>query len=174
MEQKTRDEQIFQYVKPVFDAYEYYRHQYLLSQLQDELKRDSAGLSSLSQLGSSDLEDRFRRLEISLDQKTKQIESQQALLNDLQAQLSAKETEVKDLTSRLSLSTSQSAQLQLQVNSTHKLLEEKMSAIVRLNDELRAIENIDKMELVEKIDRSQEASTAADSVESFLKQMIPK
>ena len=174
MEQQTRDEQIFHYVKPVFDAYEYYRNQYLLSQLQDELKRDSAGSSSLSQPGSSDLEDRFRRLEISLDQKTKQIESQQALLNDLQSQLSSKETEIKDLTLRLSLATSQSAQLQLQVNSTHKLLEEKMSEIVRLNDELRAIENIDKMELVEKIDRSEEASTAADPAESSLGQMIPK
>ena len=171
MKQQSRQEEIFLHVKPVFDAYEYYKNQYLLTQLRDELRPSRSSPTSSK---SEPDDERARRMEIALEQKSKQIDSQQALLTDLQAQLSVKENEVKELNAKVSLVTAQSAQLQLQLNSTHKLLEEKLTEIIRLNDELRAAENVNKMELVEKIDRSEEASTVADCSDSSLVQNVPK
>lgn len=79
------------------------------------------------------------KLESALRQKSRQIESQQALLSDLQSQLSLKESEVVDLATRLSMSVAEQAQLQLQLQSTHNLLEAKQLEIVRLTEDIRAL-----------------------------------
>ena len=150
-EQEQRQVEISEYVKPAYEAYEYYKHLYLMSRLQKEVKNDVP----------ENVSEYSKGLESSLNQKVRQIESQQSLLNDLQSQLTLKESQVKELTSRVSLVTSQSTQLQLQLDSTHKLLEEKLLEIVKLKEELRAADDVNKMELIERIDRSEAASTSA-------------
>jgi WD40 repeat protein len=89
------------------------------------------------------------RLESALLQKSRQIESQQSLLSDLQAQLSLKESEVRDLNKRLATSISQHTQLRSQLEATHALLQEKELEIVRLRTEIRAMEDMGKMEIIE-------------------------
>jgi predicted nucleic acid-binding Zn-ribbon protein len=98
--------------------------------------------------------ERTQKLESTIQLKSKQIESQQALLNDLQSQLSSKEKEVRDLNSRLTTSVNQATQLRSQLEATHKLMQEKEMEVIRLRNEIRAIENADKIELVETLNRS--------------------
>ena len=89
-------------------------------------------------------------INVALEQKNKQIESQQALLNDLQAQLSAKERENRDLSSRLATSIAQALQLGTQLESTHKKLELKELQVISLENEIKGMQNADKIEIVEK------------------------
>ncbi len=81
------------------------------------------------------------RLEKSLRQKSKQIESQQALLQDLQGQLSAQEIQVRELASRLNASMAQAGSLLVQLENTQKLLEKREIELVNLRSDLTAIEN---------------------------------
>ena len=91
---------------------------------------------------------------LALRQKTKQIESQQALLHDLQTQLSAKEVEVRDLSGRLTTSMAQASQLHLQLTSTHRLLEEQQLENVSLRAQIRDLESAGHMEIVDEVDRT--------------------
>ena len=114
-------------------------------------------------------DDQVRRLDAALQQKSKQIESQQALLSDLQAQLSAKEHEVRDVTARLQTSVHQSSQLQAQLTSTHALLQEKELEIIRLRNEIRAMESADKIEVIEQLNRAAPVVATQD-----LQSLIPR
>ena len=111
----------------------------------------SESMSSSTRDRLVSLEDQVRKLDSGVQQKSKQIESQQALLSDLQSQLSAKETEVRDLTARLATSIAQGTQLQAQLAATHELLQEKEMETIRLRNEIKAIESADKMEFVEEL-----------------------
>ena len=90
---------------------------------------------------------------LTLAQKNKQIESQQALLNDLQFQLSSKEVQVRDLSTRLATSMAQSSQIQAQLESTHKQLEQKELEVISLKNEIKGMENADKIEILESINK---------------------
>jgi hypothetical protein len=80
------------------------------------------------------------RVETTLRKKTRQIESQQSLLQDLQTQLSAQESQLREVTGRLGIATGQSGQLQTQLEMTQKLLEQREIELVNLRNDLRAME----------------------------------
>ena len=82
-------------------------------------------------------------------QKGKQIEAQQALLTDLQAQLSSKESELRDMTSRWILAAEQAKQLAIQLENTNQILEQKSGEIIKLQEEIRGIETWDDSKNIE-------------------------
>jgi hypothetical protein len=128
-----------------------------------DLEREE-GISTTTTSGSSSprTSEDTSRLEASLQQKSKQIESQQALLNDLQAQLSSKESEIRDLNKRLQTNIAQGAQLRAQLEATHTLLQEKELEIVRLRTEIRALEEVGKMEIIESLNPSPQIADDRD------------
>lgn len=134
-------------------------------------KRDLLRSSLVATLSGVDAtsDDHARKLDLALQQKSRQIESQQSLLSDLQAQLSAKESEVRDLSSRLQTSVQQSTQLHAQLTATHTLLQEKELEIVKLRTEIRAMESADKIEIVEQLNKSPPTVASLD-----LHSLIPR
>ena len=105
--------------------------------------------STDDRLGS--IEEQTRRLDKAVQQKSKQIESQQALLSDLQAQLSAKEIEVRDLQTQLSTVKGQATALKAQVDSMQLTLENKEFEIIKLRNDLKAVESADKIQIIEEL-----------------------
>ena len=106
-----------------------------------------------------------------IQQKNKQIESQQSLLNDLQSQLSAKETEARDLTTRLATSIAQADQLQEQLGITHKQLQEKEIEVIALRNQIKGMENADKIEILENLNKH---PSPVISLTPGLSAMLPK
>ena len=137
--------------------------------LYDKLRRkDLKSTPPLSSGSSSPSE----RMEAAIAQKSRQIESQQSLLNDLQSQLSLKESEARDLGKRLSTSMAQSAQLRAQLDATHALLQEKELEIVRLRAEIRAMEDMGKMEIIETLNQDLPSSTERSSSPQIPKKIV--
>jgi hypothetical protein len=120
-------------------------------ELYEKLRRDNLDYRNQR---SPILADSGNRMDQALMQKSRQIESQQSLLNDLQSQLSSKEREVRDLNKQLTTSITQANQLKLQLESTHALLQEKELEIIRLRNEIREME-ASKLEIVEPLNQNE-------------------
>ena len=75
------------------------------------------------------LEEALKKSETDLKVKSRQIEGQQALLNDLQSQLSSKEKELKDISVKHGYAMKEISSLQTELEKVMKALEEKSAEL---------------------------------------------
>ena len=158
-------------MKKDMDAFEDIIRVYDVVRKRDLFNR--SGQNSTVASGVSSPNERMAKMDSTLLQKSKQIESQQALLNDLQSQLSSKEKEVRDLNARWVTSMNQATQLRAQLEETHKRMQEQEMEVIKLRNELRAIESADKIEIVETLNKAPVVSTSeADNLSSRIPRKV--